>query len=100
MEEDLYKTDFTADRLIFTLPTGSESTFDVNARIRYKANDAPATVTVKDGFVEIKFKEPQRAITPGQPVVFYRDDEMIGGGVIKTALGNTVNKQDIKLIGV
>ena len=73
-----------------------ESTFDVNARIRYKANDAPATITINDGFVSIRFKEPQRAITPGQPVVFYRGDEMIGGGVIKTSLSN----QDARLIEV
>ena len=100
MEEDLYKTDFTADRLSFTFPKKEESTFDVEARIRYKANDAPATVTVEDGFVSIKFKEPQRAITPGQPVVFYRGNEMIGGGVIKTASGKSNFSKDIKLVEV
>ena len=95
-ESDLYKTTFTADRLSFTYSVMKESTFDVNARIRYKANDAPATITINDGFVSIRFKEPQRAITPGQPVVFYRGDEMIGGGVIKTSLSN----QDARLIEV
>ena len=95
-ESDLYKTTFTADRLSFTSSVMKESTFDVNARIRYKANDAPATITINDGFVSIRFKEPQRAITPGQPVVFYRGDEMIGGGVIKTSLSN----QDARLIEV
>ena len=100
MEEDLYKTDFTADRLSFTFPKTKDDIFDVDARIRYKAKDAPATVTVDNEYVSIKFKEAQRAITPGQPVVFYRGEEMIGGGVIKKSFSNSNNGQDIKLVGV
>ena len=79
---------------------GAPFLFFVEARIRYKANDAPATVTVEDGFVAIKFKEPQRAITPGQPVVFYRGSEMIGGGVIKTAPVKPKYGKDTKLVEV
>jgi len=51
-------------------------------RIRYRHRGALADVTpMGDGF-EVRFDEPQRAITPGQAAVVYRGDEVIGGGFI------------------
>ena len=54
------------------------------AKIRYKAQPSPAIIEEVDGFLHIEFDEPQRAITPGQAVVFYIDDEIVGGGIIET----------------
>jgi len=62
----------------------------VEAKIRYKANPAWATVSPvisKDGQVipdrvKVTFDEPQRAITPGQAVVFYQGKVVVGGGII------------------
>ena len=55
----------------------------VEAKIRYGAKEAPATVRpLDDNRVEVVFDTPQRAITPGQAVVFYDGDYVIGGGVI------------------
>ena len=82
-DEDLMETDFTANKLSFTSEVEIGSEFEVKARIRYKANEESAVVVIKDGYADIRFLEPQRAITPGQPVVFYRDEEMIGGGIIE-----------------
>ena len=82
-DEDLMETEFTANKLSFTSEVEIGSEIRVKARIRYKANEEPAVVVIKDGYADIKFLEPQRAITPGQPVVFYRDEEMIGGGIIE-----------------
>ena len=56
--------------------------FQGQVRIRYRHRAAPADVTpIDDGF-EVRFDEPQRAITPGQAAVVYRGDEVIGGGFI------------------
>ena len=53
------------------------------ARIRYQHNEQPATLLPeRDGGVLIRFDEPQRAITPGQTVVVYDGDIVIGGGTI------------------
>lgn len=55
----------------------------VKAKIRYRHREAEAKVTPFGGNrVEVRFKRPQRAITPGQAVVFYNKDLLIGGGTI------------------
>jgi len=55
-------------------------------RVRYRHESAPATVTPLPGVrAHIKFDEPQRAIAPGQATVFYRGDEVVGGGWIVKA---------------
>ena len=56
----------------------------VNAKVRYSAKEAPATVTVKNSVARVIFDSPQRAVTPGQAVVFYEPDgeNVIGGGTI------------------
>jgi tRNA-specific 2-thiouridylase len=57
------------------------------ARIRYRQPDQPCLVTrgpQDTGFVE--FREPQRAVTPGQSVVFYDGVVCLGGGIIEAAL--------------
>jgi tRNA-uridine 2-sulfurtransferase len=52
-------------------------------RVRYRHTAAPATITpLPNARVRIAFDEPQRAITPGQATVFYRGDEVVGGGWI------------------
>lgn len=53
------------------------------ARVRYHQREQAATVTVlSDGRVHLVFDEPQRAITPGQAVVLYDGDTVLGGGTI------------------
>ena len=55
----------------------------VMAKIRYSHKGAPCVIREReDGTVECRFETPQRAITPGQAVVFYEDDHVFGGGTI------------------
>ena len=60
---------------------GEERT--VMAKIRYSHKGAPCVIReLEDGRVECRFETPQRAITPGQAVVFYENDYVFGGGTI------------------
>lgn len=59
---------------------------NVTAKIRYSAQPAPAVIEpLDDNRVAVQFHSPQRAITPGQSVVFYDQDVVLGGGVIVQA---------------
>lgn len=62
-----------------------DSPLRVDARIRYRAGPAIATVTCSDGGALVEFDEPQRAATPGQSVVLYSEDEVLGSGTIEAA---------------
>lgn len=55
----------------------------VSAKIRYRHPEQPACAWIEaDGRLHVKFDEPQRAITPGQAVVLYQEDVVVGGGTI------------------
>jgi tRNA-specific 2-thiouridylase len=57
--------------------------FRCSAKTRYRQRDEACTVTVADdGSVRVAFDRPQRAVTPGQSVVFYREEECLGGAII------------------
>jgi len=55
-------------------------------RIRYQGEDAPAVVEPTAGGFRVEFREPQRAVAPGQSAVVYRGDEVLGGGRIVESL--------------
>ena len=61
--------------------------FEAEVRIRYRGRDAPAIVQpMSERRVRIKFDVPERGVAPGQSAVFYRDDEVLGGGRIVESL--------------
>jgi len=60
-----------------------ETEFACTARVRYRQSDQACRVRVRsEGGVDVEFGRTQRAVTPGQSVVFYRDEECLGGAVI------------------
>ena len=59
----------------------------VKAKTRSRMTEQPATVyPAENGFARVEFDEPQRAITPGQAVVLYDGDLVVGGGTITNIL--------------
>jgi tRNA-specific 2-thiouridylase len=62
--------------------------FEAAAKIRYRGEEVPAVVEPlgEGAEVRVEFRRPERAVAPGQSVVVYRDDEVLGGGRIVEAL--------------
>lgn len=84
----LMKKELTADDWFWMRqePAKGES-FRALARIRYRKPEAAATVTMREaGSCRIVFDQAQRAISPGQAVVLYDGDVVIGGGTIQSAV--------------
>ncbi|MEQ9462825.1 MAG: tRNA 2-thiouridine(34) synthase MnmA, partial [Haliea sp.] len=53
------------------------------AKVRYRQEDQACTVTADSGDCRVDFDTPQRAVTPGQSVVFYSGERCLGGGIIE-----------------
>lgn len=83
-KKDVFKKELIADNLNWIPFDVPSKTFRAKAKIRYKHKKADATISVlnKDE-VKVVFDEPQEAPTPGQAVVFYDGDAVMGGGWIK-----------------
>ncbi len=83
-EKDVFSNTLFAHDLNFISIDKLEQPMRVKAKIRYSAKEADATIyPLEDDLVKVEFDEPQRAITPGQAVVFYDGDIVVGGGTIK-----------------
>lgn len=82
--EDVFSDTLRADRLNWMAIEGLKGgEMRLSAKIRYSHKGAMCTVKeLENGLVECRFEEPQRAITPGQAVVFYQGDYVVGGGTI------------------
>ena len=81
--EDLFSRDLTAhDINLIALPR-LDRPLRVQAKIRYRANPADAWVEQTDEHhVKVRFDVPQRAISPGQSLVLYDGNIVVGGGII------------------
>ena len=80
-----FSSELTAGKLNFIPFETPSAPIRVNAKVRYSAKESPATVTMEGDKAKVTFDTPQRAITPGQAVVFYEigGDNVIGGGIIE-----------------
>ena len=78
----LDSTRLIAGELSWTAGAPPSSGFDCTAKTRYRQADQACRVQMRDDGCMVEFGTPQRAVTPGQSVVFYRGAECLGGGVI------------------
>jgi len=86
-EEELMSGGLVAGRVNWISFPGLEDKMEALVQIRYRHPGAPAVVVpLEEGRVAVEFKAPQRSVTPGQAAVFYRGDEVLGGGWIEKAL--------------
>jgi tRNA-specific 2-thiouridylase len=87
-EDKLYKSGLIARNVNLQKYPDCRTPLRINAKIRYKDNGGAATIhQLDDDRIEVLFDEKRRAITPGQSVVFYEGDDVVGGGVIDGVYG-------------
>jgi len=85
--EDLYRRRLLASHLNWIAFDKPAAPFQAKAKIRYKHTEAKCLIEPRDpDQVLVEFERPQRAVTPGQAVVFYDGEEVLGGGIIDRAL--------------
>ncbi|MDN3514380.1 MAG: tRNA 2-thiouridine(34) synthase MnmA [Candidatus Brocadia sp.] len=83
-DDELMENELSASALNWISFDSLHSSIEVQAKIRYKHLPAPATINpYGTDKVHVVFREPQKAITPGQAVVFYDNDTVVGGGWIE-----------------
>ncbi|MGB9692778.1 MAG: tRNA 2-thiouridine(34) synthase MnmA [Candidatus Sumerlaeaceae bacterium] len=83
--EEAFQSELLCGGLNWVAMEEPEKAFPAQAQIRYRTRPAEAIVDPPlAGRCRVRFAHPQRAITPGQAVVFYRDDVVLGGGWIET----------------
>ncbi len=82
---DVFSDTLTCDHLNWMSIEGLKGkSMKVQAKIRYSHKGAPCVIEeLGPDLVKVRFEEPQRAITPGQAVVFYQEGYVVGGGTIR-----------------
>ena len=83
-EKEVFAHTFTIDSVSWINPREMSSSFSAQVKIRYNHPGSEAVITPKGGEeLEVRFRIPQKAITPGQAAVIYEGDRVLGGGWIK-----------------
>lgn len=92
----LYSDSLEAAKLHWTTGVAPHTPLRCAAKTRYRQPDQACTLTRIEGDrCWVDFDRPQRAVTPGQSVVFYQGDECLGGGVIEATASHTQLKQHL-----
>ena len=86
-KDDVYASAAWVEGMSYVAGRAPATPFTATAKHRYKATESEVMVypDPEAGAARVEFAERQRAVTPGQALVLYRDGEVIGGGVIRQA---------------
>ena len=83
-EDKLFSSRVLATKVSFVCKK-PQKPVTVKAKVRYRSPEGDAVLYPREDGVEIRFHRPQRAIAPGQAVVFYQGDQILGGGIIQAS---------------
>lgn len=78
----LFTSSLIAEQLTWIADQPPDQTFVATAKIRYRQQDQTCRVSITHDQAKVEFTQPQRAVTPGQSVVFYQGEVCLGGGII------------------
>ena len=82
--EDLFAAEAVAGDWNWISVSALTAPMEVTAKLRYSRRESAATAEpLADGRVRLRFREPQRAVTPGQFAVLYDGETVVGGGIIE-----------------
>ncbi len=96
-KEYLFKKKCSATDMNWVSLPAPEKKFRAKAKIRQQHSPADCIVTpINDNTIEVVFKEPQLSITPGQGLVLYLDDLLLGGGFIAFSNNEDVETKDLE----
>lgn len=83
-ESYLFTSTLTAGDLAWISGYAPDENLQVKAKIRYQAPETPAKLVPGDDCMQVLFDTPVRAAAPGQSIVFYSGDRVLGGGIIRS----------------
>ena len=82
-KDQLLSNRLFATKLSWVSGKAPQEPINITAKIRYKSPEAPIKLHLDDRVAKVQFLKPQRAIAPGQAIVFYQGDAVLGGGIIE-----------------
>jgi tRNA-specific 2-thiouridylase len=85
-DEALWSDGLLANNVSFVSSEAPQGTIEVSAKIRSRSPAITGVLAQRGDLWELRFDRPQRAVAPGQSAVFYRGDEVLGGGIIDSGI--------------
>jgi len=99
-KKELYSRKLVAQKLNWISGKTPREPITVTAKIRYKSKEAEAIVFPRNDSVDVHFAQPQKAVTPGQTIVFYNAGEVLGGGIIESSQPPTQGNERESFVSV
>jgi len=100
-QEHLLTGYLSANQLSWVSGKAPDETDNITAKIRYRSPEVEASLSINNDTAEVRFTHTQRAVAPGQSIVFYRGEVVLGGGIIETpklAEGNDTDKHPVHAV--
>ena len=94
-QEHLLAAEAVASRVRYVSGDAPNGPMTVRAKYRYRSPEMEAELTPQGERALVRFRQPQRALTPGQAIVFYEGDEVLGGGVIDEVRAATIPSPEL-----